>query len=111
LHAACYLTWHVRRQLAELTYTDQAPPARPPPATTRSLPPPRSAHAQRKANRQRDDTGAPLHSFRGLLEHMATLTRNTITVGQVTFDKITLPTPTQRRAFELIGAPIPVALK
>jgi hypothetical protein len=42
---------------------------------------------------------------------MATLTRNTITLGQVTFDKITLPTPTQQRAFELIGAPIPLTLK
>jgi hypothetical protein len=42
---------------------------------------------------------------------MATLARNTITLGQVTFDKITLPTPTQHRAFELIGAPIPLSLK
>jgi hypothetical protein len=42
---------------------------------------------------------------------MATLTRNTITLGHATFDKITLPTPTQRRAFELIGTPIPLTLK
>ncbi|MGH3788201.1 MAG: hypothetical protein ACRDRG_17005 [Pseudonocardiaceae bacterium] len=41
---------------------------------------------------------------------MATLTRNTITLGQATFDKITLPTPTQRRTFELLGAPIPLTL-
>ena len=104
---ACYLTWHLRHQLAELTYTDQHPPARDNPVA----PATRSAHAQRKANRHLDDTGEPLHSFRGLLEHMATLTRNTLTIGQVTFDKITLPTPAQRRAFELIGAPIPLALK
>jgi hypothetical protein len=104
---ACYLTWHLRHQLAELTYTDQAPPARDNPVA----PATRSAHAQRKASRHLDDTGAPLHSFRGLLEHMATLTRNTITIGQLTFDKLTLPTPTQRRAFELIGASIPLALK
>ncbi|MDQ4102447.1 MAG: hypothetical protein M3186_01545 [Actinomycetota bacterium] len=25
---ACYLTWHLRHALAELTYTDQAPPVR-----------------------------------------------------------------------------------
>jgi hypothetical protein len=104
---ACYLTWHLRHQLAELTYTDHAPPARDNPVA----PATRSAHAQRKASRHLDDTGAPLHSFRGLLEHMATLTRNTITIGQLTFDKLTLPTPTQRRAFELIGASIPLALK
>ncbi len=64
-----------------------------------------------KAGRHHDDTGQPLHSFRGLLEHMATLTRNTITLGQTTFDKLTLPTQTQHRAFELIGAPIPLTLK
>jgi hypothetical protein len=39
------------------------------------------------------------------------LTRNTITLAQTTLDKITLPTPTQRRAFELIGTPIPLTLK
>jgi len=31
-----------------------------------------------------DDTGQPLHSFRGLLDHMATLTRNIITLAQAT---------------------------
>jgi hypothetical protein len=104
---ACYLTWHLRRELAELTYTDEYPPARDNPVA----PATRSAHATRKAARHRDDTGSPLHSFRGLLEHLATLTRNTITLGHTTFDKITDPTPTQQRAFELIGAPIPLTLK
>jgi hypothetical protein len=104
---ASYLSWHLRRELAELTYTDQTPPARHNPVA----PATRSTSAQRKTGRHHNDTGAPLHSFRGLLEHMATLTRNTITIGQATFDKITLPTPTQQRAFELIGAPIPLTLK
>jgi hypothetical protein len=31
--------------------------------------------------------------------------------AQATFEKITLPTRTQRRAFELIDAPIPLTLK
>jgi hypothetical protein len=104
---ACYLTWHLRRELAELTYTDNYPPARDNPVA----PATRSAHATRKAARHRDDTGSPLHSFRGLLEHLATLTRNAIPLGHTTFDKITDPTPTQQRAFELIGAPIPLTLK
>ena len=104
---ACYLTWHLRPALAELTYTDEQRPTRDNPVT----PAPRSAGAQRKAGRHTDDTGQPLHSFRGLLEHMATLTRNTITLGHTSFDKITMPTSTQRRAFELIDSPIPLALK
>lgn len=103
---ACYLTWHLRHQLAELTYTDEHPPARDNPVA----PAAQSIHAQRKASRHLDDTDQPLHSFRGLLEHLATLTRNTITVGQATFDKITTPTPTQQRAFELINASIPLSL-
>ena len=104
---AAYLTWHLRRDLAELTYTDEHPPERDNPVTAAT----RSASAERKASRHRDTTGTPLHSFRGLLEHLATLTRNTITVAHSTFDKITEPTPTQQRAFELVGAPIPLALK
>lgn len=104
---ACYLTWHLRHALAELTYTDEQPPTSDNPVA----PATRSADAQRKAGRHTDDTGQPLHSFRGLLEHMATLTRNTITLGHTSFDKITMPTSTQRRAFELIDSPIPLALK
>jgi hypothetical protein len=104
---ACYLTWHLRHKLAALTYTDEAPPDRDNPVA----PATRSAAAEHKTARHHDETGAPLHSFRGLLEHLATLARNTITLGQVTFDKITAPTPTQQRAFELIGTPIPLTLK
>jgi Transposase DDE domain len=104
---ACYLVWHLRITLAELTYTDEHPPARDNPIG----PATRSASADHKASHHTSPDGQPLHSFRGLLEHMATLTRNTITLAQTTFDKITLPTPTQRRAFELIDAPIPLTLK
>jgi hypothetical protein len=104
---ANYLVWHLRRQLAELTYTDETPPTRDNPIT----PATRSTDATHKAGRHTDHTGAPLHNFRGLLEHMATLTRNTITLDQTTFDKITAPTPTQQRAFDLISAPIPLTLK
>jgi DDE family transposase len=104
---ACYLTWHLRHALAELTYTDEQPPTTDNPVA----PATRSAGAQRKATRHTDDTGQPLHSFRGLLDHMATLTRNTITLGHTSFDKISMPTSTQRRAFELIDSPIPLALK
>jgi hypothetical protein len=104
---ACYLVWHLRITLAELTYTDEHPPPRDNPIG----PATRSASADHKASHHTSPDGQPLHSFRGLLEHMATLTRNTITLAQTTFDKITLPTPTQRRAFELIDAPIPLTLK
>jgi DDE family transposase len=103
---AQYLTWHLRRTLAPLTYTGQHPPQRDNPVA----PATRSAHANGKAGRHTDDHGIALHSFRGLLDHLATLTRNTITLANHTFDKITQPTPTQHRAFQLLGTPIPLTL-
>ena len=105
---ACYLTWHLRRAWAPLTYTDQDPPAQDNPVT----PARRSAAAQAKASCQHDPAGRPYHSFRGLIEHLATLTRNQVryTGTQVTIAMLAEPTSTQRQAFELIGAPIPLTL-
>jgi hypothetical protein len=71
---ACYLTWHLRRAWAPLTFTDENPPAPENPVTQAS----RSAAAQAKASYQHDQTGQPYRSFRGLLEHLATLTRNQV---------------------------------
>jgi hypothetical protein len=106
---ACYLTWHLRRAWAPLTYTSQEPPAQDNPVT----PARRSAAAQAKASGQHDAAGRPCHSFRGLLEHLATLTRNQVRFAgtRATVPVLAEPTSTQREAFELIGAPIPVTLR
>jgi hypothetical protein len=106
---ACYLTWHLRRAWAPLTFTDQDPPAPGNPVA----PARRSAAAQAKASYQHDPAGQPYHSFRGLLEHLATLTRNQVryTGTQVTIAMLTEPTSTQREAFSLLGAAIPLTLK
>ena len=106
---ACYLTWHLRRAWAPLTFTDQNPPAPGNPVA----PARRSAAAQAKASCQHDPAGQPYRSFRGLLEHLATLTRNQVryTGTDVTIAMLAEPTSAQRQAFELIGAPIPLTLK
>ena len=106
---ACYLTWHLRRAWAPLTFTDQNPPQQDNPVT----PARRSAAAQAKASYQHDQAGQPYHSFRGLLEHLATLTRNQVryTGTQVTIAMLTEPTSIQRQAFQLLGAAIPLTLK
>ena len=106
---ACYLTWHLRRAWAPLTYTDQDPPGQHNPVA----PARRSAAAQAKASYQHDPAGRPYRSFRGLLEHLATLTRNQVrfTGTQVTTAMLTEPTSTQRQAFSLLGAAIPLTLK
>jgi hypothetical protein len=105
---ACYLAWHLRRAWAPLTFTDQDPPAPDNPVA----PARRSAAAQAKASCQHDPAGQPYRSFRSLLEHLATLTRNQVryTGAQVTIAMLTEPTSTQRQAFELIGVPIPLTL-
>jgi hypothetical protein len=106
---ACYLTWHLRRALAPLCFTDPQPPQRPDPVA----PATRSPAAQAKASRRRLDDGSPAHSFRTLLAHLGTLTRDQITFADpagATIHKLANPTPTQRRAFDLLGAPIPLAL-
>ena len=106
---ACYLTWHLRRAWAPLTYTDQDPPAQDNPVT----PARRSAAAQAKASSQHDPAGQPYHSFRGLLDHLATLTRNQVryTGTQITIPMLAEPTSIQRQAFELLGTAIPLSLK
>ena len=57
--------------------------------------------------------GRPYRSFRGLLEHLATLPRNQVRFASATTDEpmLTEPTNAQREAFDLIGVPIPLALK
>jgi hypothetical protein len=64
-----------------------------------------------KASRKRADHAAPVHSLATLLDELATLTRNTIVfAGGAHITKLSLPTPLQRHAFELIDAPIPIHL-
>jgi len=106
---ACYLTWHLRRAWGPLTYTDQDPPAPANPVA----PARRSAAAQAKASYQHDPAGRPYHSFRGLIEHLATLTRNQVRFAGTHADipMLAEPTSTQRKAFDLIGAPVPLTLK
>jgi len=106
---ACYLTWHLRRAWAPLTFTDEQPPEQENPVT----PARRSAAAQAKASGQYDPAGQPYRGFRGLLEHLATLTRNQVrfTGTRTEVPMLTEPTSTQREAFRLIGVPVPLTLK
>src|SRR5271156_3338135 len=105
---ACYLTWHLRQAWAPLTFTDEHPPQRDNPVAAAK----RSPAAQAKASRQQGSDGTPLRNFRSLLDHLATLTRNQIRYhgANVEIDKLSDPTPDQHRAFELIGAAIPLTI-
>ena len=74
----------------------------------------RSQGADHKAATKTTTEHLPATSFTALLGHLGTLTRNHLRVAghnESGFDLLAIPTPTQRRAFELLGAPIPLTLK
>ena len=105
---ACYLTWHLRKAWAPLTFTDENPPPRDNPVAAAQ----RSAAAQAKASRHHAPDGTVLRNFRAVLNHLGTLTRNRIRYQHtnIEIDILTEPTPEQRRAFELIEATIPLTI-
>ena len=109
---AGYLTWHLRRALGPITFTDtdRPGPARPDPVAPATP----STSAKAKTATKATPDHEPVSSYQTLLEHLATLTRNTChlagTPTQASFDKLAEPTPTQRRAFELLGTSIPLRL-
>jgi hypothetical protein len=104
---ACYLAWHLRTAWAPLTYADEHPPQRDNPVA----PARRSRSADAKAARKTTASGEPARSFRDLISHLATLTRQTIVIGGHQVEKITTATPAQRQAFDLLGATVPISLE
>jgi hypothetical protein len=104
---ACYLTWHLRAALAALTFTDPDIPVSASPVA----PAQRSPQARNKDAAKRTSDNLPVRKYGDLLSHLSTLTRQTITFAGQPIDKLTNPTPLQRRAFELLGAPVPLTLK
>src|SRR5665811_1231701 len=87
---AAYLVWHLRQAWRPLTFTDQDRPDQPDPVA----PARRSAAADRKAATKTTTTDLPARSFSGLLDHLATLTRNTLRVGTDTAGEFDLvPSP------------------
>lgn len=105
---ALYVTWHLRQKWAPLCFTDEEIPKRNDPVS-KAL---RSESAQMKDLTKTADDGQELHNFATLLNHLSTLSRNTVVFAKgVTIEKLSVPTPTQRRAFELIEVPIPTTLR
>jgi hypothetical protein len=72
----------------------------------------RSPSAEAKASRQHDGDGRPYGSFRWLLAHLGTLTRNELFAdAPANVPVLTEPTSEQRQAFDLIEAAIPLVLR
>src|SRR5271163_2414761 len=75
---AYYLEWHMRQRLAPMLYDDtdkDAAEAQRPSVVAKAE---RSSAAVTKQTTGRTEDGLPVHSFRTLLDDLATLTRNTL---------------------------------
>lgn len=102
--------WHLRRVWAPLLFAEDDPSGAAARRGSPVQPAVPSARAEAKARTKKTPTGETVHRFRGLLAHLATLTKNTIepTGDLPAFDRLTVPTPLQQKAFDLLGVSIPV---
>jgi hypothetical protein len=107
---AYYVEWHMRQALAPLLFAEDDPQGAAERRGSPVKPARRSASTEAKTLTKKTSEGETVHRFRGLLEHLATLTKNTIQPkGNLpSFDRLTVPTPLQQKAFDLLGLPIPV---
>ena len=70
----------------------------------------RSATATAKDTAKITPDKLPVRGYHELISHLATLTRNTVSFNGRRLEKLSTPTPEQRRVFELLGKPIPLRL-
>ena len=103
---AYYVEWHIRQLWAPLLFDDddkaQAAAAR----ASVVAPAQRSTKAKLKARTKLTSDGLKVHSFQTLLADLATLVKNKIQPADkniAAFDMLTLPTPIQQRAMDLLG--------
>jgi hypothetical protein len=101
-----YVAWHMKEALAPLLFKDDDKEAARAARQGPVAPAARSPKALKKVARKRTEEGLPVHSFETLLQDLGTICVNTIEPTDRSvppFKKVTLPTPLQRRAFELLG--------
>src|SRR5262245_8730398 len=101
---AYYVAWHMRKALAPLLFDDHdrenAGKGRSSPVAPAKV----SGAAKAKAAARRTDDGHPVHSFRTLLQDLATLTRNTVRLGDAPpAAMLARPTPLQQEVFHKLS--------
>ena len=104
---AYYVVWHMRQALAPLLFEDHdkdnAAAERPSPVAPAKV----SAAAKAKAASRKTANGRPVHSFRTLLQDLATLTRNAVRLGDApTVAMLATPTPIQKEVFDKLTVPL-----
>ena len=103
---AYYVEWHMRRKLKPVLFDDEdaegAEARRPSVVAPAKV----SMSARAKAGSKRTPDGDPVHSFRTLLDDLATIARNTVVPllpGAEPFQVTTRPTPLQKTILDHLG--------
>lgn len=106
---AYYVVWHMRQRLAALLFDDHDPESARKARTSPVAPAAVSAAAKAKTAARQTTDGHPVHSFRTLLQDLATLTRNLVRLADAP-PAVTLatPTPLHRAVFEKLDVPLTV---
>ena len=99
---AYYVQWHMRRDWAPILFDDDDPQQAKAKCKSVVAPAQRSDSARRKDATKRTAAGLPVHSFRTLLDDLATLTKNRVRTGETEFDMLAKPTELQAEAFRLL---------
>ena len=102
-----YVEWHMIEAWRSLLFCDEDQAAK----ATRDpvAPAQRSEGARRKTSTKRLDDGTTAHSFETLMDHLASIVRNTCRRGgagddETTFHMVTPPNPKQQQAYDLLNA-------
>jgi hypothetical protein len=99
---AYYVQWHLERAWAPLLFRDEERPE----AADPVAPAERSPTALAKARTGRLPDGTPVHSYRTLLDELATLTRDRLAPAgspdEAAFELVAVPTALQTRALSLL---------
>ncbi len=101
---AYYVEWYLRRAWKTLLFDDEYPAQ----AADPVAPATRSRAALAKAEKRQTPDGTEVHSFRTLLQSLATVVRNTCRYPEsgtkADFQVLTTPTDEQQRALWLVEA-------
>jgi hypothetical protein len=103
---AYYLEWHMRQGLAPMLFEDADKQAAETLRTSVVAQAQRSPTAVQKQTTKSTPDGLPVHSFQTLLADLATIAQNTIVTAitpKYPLTMVTRPTPTQHKAFQLLG--------
>ena len=99
--------WHMRQRLAPMLFAEHDSEEAESLRESVVYPAQKSRDARDKARKKRTENGLEVHSFRTLLEDLATVTKdrmNPVTGdSSAVFDMVSPMTPLQRKAFDLLG--------